>query len=408
MKRAFITMLLFFWAMHFALPMLYYINYGFFNLYNSTVDDPAILQKAFWMNTSSIFVTIAILATLPDKKIPIEPKYRNLNALYYITCIYMAMYSVLTGGFAGAISGNMAGSIFSYINQFIDVSVIFALMLFYQRKRYNILLFMLSFLILRTASGSRSAVITLFIITIIFFPLFCNYEQYKKKIRYLIIVLSVISPLLFYYATSSRGGDLNGTMLSRMIVGRLSMLELSMIPINCKDNSDSNCNLDIFYEKYNLARQILLAIDSMYPGDIFISDVFPNQYYRSAFFGSSEEYSKENYMSINMSLPSFFYMYTGTFMACVLTIAALIIYYIMWVTLSSNTYFFVAFMLSLYTFLYSFDFTMWLNQLYVSMITILSVNVYVALGKKLIIISRKKQTGQPLIPDIQCVKIPVI
>jgi len=389
MKRAFISILLFFWGLHIAFPMLYYSYYGFFTIY-SNISSPEALQKAFWMNTATIFGTVAVLIALPDKKEKIQPIYYSLTSLFYLVFLYSLIYLISIKGFTGILSGAAKGTVFGYLNKFVDMGVIFLVIIGYQKNKYSIITMLLLFLIITTVFGSRSCIIAIILSTMIIFPMFTNYSIYKNKIYIFIIIFTALSPLMFYYGTLSRGINVDRNLLSRQIVGRISSLELSMIPINCKDNNISGCNLDMFYEKYNPVRQILQSIDTMYPGNIWVTDVLPSQYYRVAFLGWNEEKAKSFYTSMNMTLPVYFYMYTNETIASILSIITLVCYYLVWMRFRKNIYIFLGMILTLYFMLQYFDFVMLYYQFFIYILTIATVQLFINVKKYLVMISKTR------------------
>jgi hypothetical protein len=328
------------------------------------------------MNTFSLILAAIIISKIRTLNIKISPKYENVEIFYYITCVYLIITSLFTGGFQGLLGGTLNGGLISYINQMLSIATIYGMIIFYQKEKFNIIILTLSYIGVQTFLGSRSAVIFIIIMTAIFYPIFSNFNFYSKQLKLLIMVILITSPIMFLSATYMRGMEINFNDISHLIIGRLSMVELSMLPLDCKINENNLCNMDIFYDKYNLFRQILLAVDSLYPGNIFIDDVFPNQYYRSAFLGVSTEFAKENYMSINMSLPTYFYMYTNVFFSIALSATLISIYYYILTKFHNNIYIFLPMLISLYGMLYGFDFVYFFSQIYSCIITIVIFNLY--------------------------------
>ena len=67
----------------------------------------------------------------------------------------------------------------------------------------------------------------------------------------------------------------------------------------------------IFEEKYSLQNQGEQILNSILPGDLFPSDVQPNQYWRAIFAGWREDLAKEHYMSMTFMLPMYFILKYG-------------------------------------------------------------------------------------------------
>ena len=393
MKKIFISILLFFMGFHFILPLIYYKIFGVITIYTYFYDK-ASATKAILLNIISISATILIILFLPDKKRKIEPKYNYTNLLFYIAAIYSIYFFMLAGNYAGIRSGSLLGSIYMYIKIFLDIGLILFVVLFYQRKRINIFIIVIVFVLLQTYFGSRSAVISL-ILLLLFFPIYQNYDKYKRKIKKIAVLIIILSPMLFFFATWMRGRKFaHSIWLVNTVIGRISMIESSMLPIyykspmppiyykDDKDREHSNIgNLDIFYEKYSLLNQFKLSFNSLFPGAIFKEDVDPNQYYRTAFLDVPEDVAKKYYTSINITFPVYVYMYSNFGIAILISILVYIMYYFILLLSKNYIYFFIPLLVSLYGFLYFFDFVMYFRQLLFSMLTIFAIILFEKFGK---------------------------
>jgi hypothetical protein len=376
MKKVFISILLFYLIFHFVIPGIYFLIDGNFNTYTGTEDNENIL-KAFLLNAITILGTILIIILLPEKKseTKIAPKFYKLTTLFYISICFSGIYFFAGGGFEGRISGRTLGSVFNYIAFFLSPFMILLCVLFFQRRKFNIIVLFLIYLMYATATGSRSGIFSLLIIFLIY-PLFANYKVYKKSIRRLLLFLLILSPLMYILATVLiRRADipLSTDIIVRMIMGRLSFLETSMLPIHYKALNDP---LDIFYTKYGIINQIKLAIDALFPGNLFGGDVMPNQYYRAAFMGYTESYVATAYMSVNITLPIYLYMYFGGFFSCVVGIGILVFYYKLCVKFKNRAFLFVPLIATLYGTLVYFDWVMWFIQVFTFGLTMCTVYSY--------------------------------
>ena len=356
--------------------MCFYSFYGYSNFYGSSATALTVLDKAFAMNSLALLMACVLVLMLPDRKIQIPPIFQNLGPLYYGVIVYLIIYAFFTGSYQGSISGAQIGTLPNYLNQFIEPSVILVLILFYQRRHANIYLALAAYIALRTVEGSRGAALFVFILCAIYSPLFKKSKIYQTKILRVIIAAVVLSPVLFYVATATQGRQNDTSATARLIFNRISTLETALIPIDCIDNSRKNCNTDVFFKKYEPLRQLEQAIDSMYPGDIWVTDVYPNQYYRAAFLGHTEEYSQTNYMSINMTLPTYFYMYTDFLMACLLTAIAVAGYYLLMIASMNKVYLFAPLLLAFPVFLTGFDFVLPFHYFYSCLLTVGTVFIY--------------------------------
>ena len=102
------------------------------------------------------------------------------------------------------------------------------------------------------------------------YPAFENYQLYKKSIKKLLGSLLIISPFMFLFATiliRKSDIELEPNIIVRLIMGRMSFLETSMLPIHYKDINDP---LNIFYDKYGVLNQVKQIIDSVFPGNFLV------------------------------------------------------------------------------------------------------------------------------------------
>lgn len=374
MKKVFISILSFYLVFHFIIPGLFFLyDNNNFNTYTNVADNQAIL-KGFILNAITIIGAIIIIILLPQRSgaEKIQSKFYKLTPLFYISILFSIVYFFMSGGFEGKITGGTLGSVFNYIQLFLNPYMILLCVLFFQKKRFNAVLMFLIYLVFTTLLGSRSGFISLFIVFLMY-PIFSNYQLYKKNIKRLLLSLAIISPILFLLATILiRKADIPLTpdIIARMIMGRLSFLETSMLPIHYKDANDS---LGIFYEKYSVINQLKLIVDALFPGNLFGGDVMPNQYYRAAFMGYPISFVVSVYTSINITLPIYLYMYLGSFFACVFGIGILVLYYKLWVMSAKYMFIFIPLLASLYHLLYFFDWVMWFMQFFTFFLTSLTI-----------------------------------
>src|SRR5215831_4016145 len=122
MKRAFISILLFYYIVHFIIPGIYFLIMGSFNTYTD-VDDSSGIIKGFLLNSIKVLGTISIINFMPDKKITL-PKFFKLTPLFYFSILFAVVNFFIGGGFEGKLTGSMAGSIFSYLALFLNPYII--------------------------------------------------------------------------------------------------------------------------------------------------------------------------------------------------------------------------------------------------------------------------------------------
>lgn len=393
MKKAFISILLFYYTLHFLLPGSYFLINGYFNLYAADVTDWPATWKGFALNSAMILGSILVIYFLPAPKRKLAPKYYDITKLLYFSILFSVFFFFMRGGFEGAITGNMGGSFTSYVNMFLKSNFVLMAILFYQKKKIRPGLLFFLFLIYTTLQGSRSGAISLFVVFLMY-PVFQNYELYKKKLRRVLLVFLIASPVLFVLATVLvRKADVgvDSEMILNQIAGRMSFLETSMLPIHYKDNGE--LNLDLFYTKYSLGHQVQLMIDGLIPGSVFEFDVMPNQYYRALFLGYSEEYVMESYTSINLTLPVYLYMYFNEYITVIFSILIIVGYYLLCVKCYHKAIIFLPLLASLYHLLYYFDWVMWFMILFPGILTMLTITGY-SITRKAIVAYLKVRTPE--------------
>jgi hypothetical protein len=207
---------------------------------------------------------------------------------------------------------------------------------------------------------------------------FENFSFYKKKILTFLKFAVVVSPILFVYATQIRyGADyIDYKTIGNLIMGRVSFVELGMIPIHYYDTGD--LDLSLFYEKYGIIHQTKLILDSLIPGDVFGFDVMPNNYYRSIFLGYSEDFVIDNYMSMNITLPVYFYMFMGYF-GSLFTYLYMLGYYSVCKLLKKSPFLVLLLLSTLYETLVYFDWVMVFSQFFIGLLTIIVLKGYIVL-----------------------------
>jgi len=367
MKKQYIILLLFYWVFHFIVPWIYFRFYGFVNLY-STVQG----YEGMIINTIAILGTVLVIAFLPSTKKTIKPEWEHADSFFLIALFITLVKFIIGGGFQGALSGASQGSFISYLSQFFNLNTAFILMFCLQKNIRHVYLLLASFILVATFTGSRSSVVFLLIVAI-FLPVFYNYALIKKKLIRIIIFIALISPVIFLYGTSLRG-NFDRDKLVKLIFGRISMIELSMIPLQGK--ADGTMRNDIFDEKYSATNQFQQVLNTVSPIDPYKYDIAPNQYFRQIFLRASEKYVRNSYMSMNFTLPVYFVMKTNLFLGCLMTILLLSLIYYLWHRFSSNIYIFISIICSLYNLLYFFDWIIIAQIVFTTCLTILALKMY--------------------------------
>ena len=127
----------------------------------------------------------------------------------------------------------------------------------------------------------------------------------------LLLIAIIGAPVLYVVSSNNRYHEKRGMdgYILRQIVGRLSILEPAAgIIKSVKEDKKSN---NLFLEKYGFSNQIKLALNTLSPLDFFEDDVASNQYYRMIVNNVSLSETKNNYVSIFISLPVYFYLKYG-------------------------------------------------------------------------------------------------
>ncbi|QOG03789.1 hypothetical protein [Flavobacterium sp. MDT1-60] len=328
----------------------------------------ASIIKGISINVISILGTIAVIQFLPNKKTPIPPKYNHSFKFYLIT-ICLLGYTIKGTAYEDILEGATNGTFVSYLLLFFDATVGLALFLFMQKNIKFVVVAILLYVLLLTFAGSRSAIIFVLIIFICL-SIFENNLKAKEKMRKIVLFLCIVSPIMFYYATNVRS-SVDQSSVTKLLVGRISMVELASIPIDAIN--DKTMNYTLYDKKYGIINQLQQSFNEVSPLNLFELDVNPNQYHRPIFLGNDELSIIDKYMSMNMTLPTYFYVETNLFFGCILTILFLSLLYYFWVRNSDNIYLLVGIITQLYYMLQYFDWVMLVAGFYRIFLTIFAL-----------------------------------
>ncbi|MGL2988118.1 hypothetical protein ACSVH5_11025 [Flavobacterium sp. RSSA_27] len=321
--------------------------------------------KGIGLNVISILGTILVIRFLPDKKLAIAPRF-NHSFKFYIISICLLGYTIMGTSYDALLEGATHGTLVSYLLLFFDATIAFSIFLFMQKNIKYVTVAVLMYILLLTFAGSRSAIIFI-LITYLSLSMFKNSIEAKVKMKKIVFFFCVASPLMFYYATNVRSSvDLD--VIGKLIVGRISMVELASIPIDAI--SDKTMNVGLYDKKYGIANQLKQSFNEVSPINLFEMDVNPNQYHRPIFLGNDELSIVDKYMSMNMTLPTYFYIQTNFFFSCILTIFFLSLIYYVWVRLNDNLYVLIGVVTQLYFILQYFDWVMLIAGFYRVLLTV--------------------------------------
>lgn len=351
------------------MPLLYYSCFGFVNLYSYLEFGSSVIKGSI-INIVSVIGTIIVIKFLPDKKLKVLPKFSHSFKFYLMCMILSAVTVFFSGGYEDVLAGGMNGSVLSYLSLFFDGTTALALYLFYQKKIKYVLLSILLYILVFTLSGSRSAFIIVIVISLIL-PIFNNNNFVKNKLKPFLLVCCIASPMLFYYGTAVRGA-IDKDLLLNLIVGRISMVELAAVPIESEETGKMNVGL--YNDKYGISNQFRQSVNEVLPIDPFEHDINPNQYFRPIFYWEATELAIiDQYMSINLTLPIYFYLNSNFFIGILLTITFLSWLYYIWVSKNQNIYIFIGIIMSLYYLLQFFDWVMLTAGLFRMVLTIFTM-----------------------------------
>ncbi|WP_276091099.1 hypothetical protein [Pedobacter sp. JY14-1] len=394
-RRAYSSILLFYLALHFIFPLIYYFNFGFVNLYSEQEFNGSVLRGVA-LNFIAIIGTIIVIQFIPEPKGKIAPRYNYSLSFLSISILILIAGRILSGGFEGALSGSLHGSIVSYLALFFDSSTALLLFLFYKKNVRLGVVVLILYVGFMTYLGSRSAIITV-ILAALMLPVFANEQKMRNQLWGLIAVLTVVSPVLFYIGTSMRG-DVDKELLGKIIIGRISMVELSAIPIEGK--TTGYMDFKLYNAKYGLVNQIKQCINEVSPIDPFEHDINPNQYYRAIFKGANEETAVDQYFSINLTFPTYLYLETNFVVACLLSILALSAIYYFAVRYRHNVIILLLVLMQTYHLLYYFDWVMITQGVFRTVLTVFTIKYFdifmASLADAFRLIVRNKATNETL------------
>jgi hypothetical protein len=381
MKKALIGILFYFIILHVLIPIVFYLFKGdVIPVYSSFFYQESFI-KAFFLIVFSFGISLSVLFLLPEGKV-ITPLINNtsITRLFYFSVLFKLFTFYLYGGYQGLLSGEAAGKINTYIAIFLNPFTLLLIVFFGQSKRSSLIMPVIFYILSATLSGSRSGILAVFFIFFIGYA-YKSFIFYKVRLLRFLKYTFIFSPILYVLASQVRDSSLiDYSFLQYQIVGRMSTLETAMHPIYYKDN---NLDLTLFNEKYGLINQFKLVLDSFIPGQIFEFDISPNNYYRSIFFDTSLTYVRENYMSINMTLPVYLYMKYGYF--CIpLTVVYIFAFYILLIYLRRSPLISIALLSCFYNIIFYFDWVMTFTELYSALLTVLTVKFYLHIRRLLI------------------------
>ena len=380
MKKSYILLLLFFLLFHFIFPLIC----KFVWLEDITIySDMELTYTGFYVNLLVLIIVIFLInkTKVQDFK-QIKPCCSYAHYYYWLSFIISIARFISIGGFEGTISGAGSGAILSFLGIFFQLGYGLFFVILFSKKQININIYIYSYIVAATLMGSRSAIISVLLLYL-YLPFFTNSHLYKKKMKKTLKLLAVISPLLFISATLIRT-EINWDIIGRMIVGRISMIEISSIPLDVFDKNDFNNTQ--FIEKYGLVNQFEQSVNGILPIDLFKSDVTPNQYYRNIFLGYSEDFVQSVYTSMNLTFPVYWILLWGYSIGIIVSILLLYLQYKMLYRFKNNRYLFITSLCLVYETLYFFDIPMITQKIFyfsLSYFSLICINGFINYLKKI-------------------------
>lgn len=379
MKKTIIAIIWYVLILHVFIPCIYYLCIGFTPVYSDLVDYGS-LYKSVFLIIFPLLLSIFILKISTKNDFVVKPVVdgKPINFLYYFSVLFKLVTFYLNGGFQSVIEGGSSGSLTNYVSLFLNPFTLLLLLLFMQKKKSSVIKAILFYVMYITLSGSRSGIISIFFVFFIGMA-FEGFKYYKSKLQNFLKFGLLLAPILFVYATISRGFDelVGFDFIINQIVGRMSTLETSMLPLYYDSH---NLDLSLFYLKYDFLHQLKLCIDALLPGQIFEFDVMPNNYYRAMFMGYSESFVIENYMSINFTLPIYLYL-KYSYLSIILTVFYIIGFYRLLFFFKNKPFIIIILLSVFYDLIYFFDWVMVFMQFYSALLTILFVKGFIIFYK---------------------------
>ncbi len=308
MKRILNYTIIFFILVHVLFPLLLYIKFGFFFvLLNHNVEDEYFIKATVVISVYCL-VALIILNFLPKKRSEIKQTYKYPIVLLFFQ-LFLSFYKFSFGYMAEV------PIIARYFSQFMNPMLLFIVITFYffLKKDINkIKLCIIIYLTISLLSFSRAGIFILFFIFGAFYFFDKTIGKYIIKKMYIYIIFGIIcAPILYTVSSNNRYHENRkfDVYTIRQIGGRLSILESAAGVL--KATTEDETSKQLFLDKYGICNQLRISLNTLSPFDFFENDAAPNQYYRMIVNKASQEEIENNYVSINIGLPIYFYLKYG-------------------------------------------------------------------------------------------------
>lgn len=299
--------------------------------------------------------------------------------------MFLNFYNALTiGSFSAFLNGEANGTIVAYLQLFFDARLLYFCVLLkaYKNKSIKKIIVISSIYLLQTLLySSRAGIFWIVFFNICFMFGVKLQSSLKKRIAILLVIPVLLAPVLFVFASNNRSSNTNTVeYFAHKIVARLSYIEVAGIEL--EQYEDGSYMKGIFEEKYGIKNQIEQTINSLLPGEMFESDVQPNQYWRAIFSGWSESDCKENYLSMYMILPIYFIIKYGYFLGSILFIGFMCITYQLICRMKNQVFALFIGSYLMYTVVQYFDWSYHFRDLTAFILTAIVVKGYTNIRKK--------------------------
>lgn len=360
MKRLYLFTLIYFLLFRIVAPGVFYILFG----YVDTVETRPIyyLFLAAGYMALPIIISIVIIMLLPIGRGKVKSETGASMSFFYFCVLFSLFKQYQMGSYENALTGVMNGTWIAYASLFMDPQVLLIIYLMTKKQHYNLYMILFAFLIVTIAMSSRQGVLTIVVLLFAMCISTDKFKMYKKQIIFMVLCCVIFAVPIYSYSTMQRSSSAgSGRQLIRNIVMRCSDLEVTSLALYQRDAGIWKG--DIFEEKYSLENQTKLVIDAMLPGSIWEDDVTPNQYYRSIFMGMDVEAAKVNYTSVNLTLPVYFHLKYPFVLSTALSVAIIVLFYIICAMFKRNLFFIVSAYMILFEILMFFDWVQIFRQI---------------------------------------------
>lgn len=319
-------------VLHTIAPAVIYYLFGFRYEY-APVDEKYVYFAAILIGIILISVLLVVLLFSRNRKeITVEDLYKSQylqgrapEYMFMLALIINVLNILKSGGFESILNGNTNGTIISYLKFFLDIRVLYYCVLIkaYREANINKICFVsICYLLITLMYSSRSGILWMILLNV---WIICGIRispKIKKKIKLILFFALISSPLLFMFATNSRSGEKHTVdYIAHKLVARISFDEIAGIEL--EQFIEERYDKTVFEEKYALLNQGKQIVNAIVPGDIFDSDVQPNQYWRAIFAGWNVELCKVHYMSMTSIFPMYLILKYGYIIGIIVSISSI-------------------------------------------------------------------------------------